>query len=172
MTLDLNDAGPQRGFDLIPAGTICHRANGDPSGRSRRGRLAEAFGERWLRRLDCEFTVVDGPFAKRKIWQLMLLSGTTDGHAKAAEISRAMLRGILEVGPQHQAERCFVKRRWPNVRRTSQTSTICGSSRASRIEKSKDPAYPDKNRLEAITPDQRQWVAVEQIAGRRRICRG
>ena len=31
------------------------------------------------------------------------------------------------------------------------------------IEKSKDPAYPDKNRLEAVTPDRKEWKPVEQL---------
>ena len=65
----------------------------------------------WLKRsadggsegLDCEFTVVDTEYAKRKIWQFMILNGTTDGHAKAAEISRALLRGIVESAFRHQA---------------------------------------------------------------------
>ena len=33
--------------------------------------------------LDLEFVVVDGPHAKRKLWERMIVSGTTDGHAKA-----------------------------------------------------------------------------------------
>ena len=113
--------------------------------------------------LDCEFTVVDGEYAKRKIWQFMILSGTTDGHAKAAEISRALLRGILELArnikPDDVSEEAAAKRKaeladFKNLRFIARIS----------IEKSKDPAFDDKNKLEAITPDQRQWVAVEQIA--------
>jgi hypothetical protein len=95
-TLDLNDAGPQRSFDLIPAGTVA-----SVQMTIRPGGIGE---DGWLKRsndggaemLDCEFVIVDGEFAKRKIWQLLLLSGTTDGHATAAEISRAFLRGVLE----------------------------------------------------------------------------
>jgi hypothetical protein len=64
--------------------------------------------------LDCEFTIVDGPFVKRKLWERFVLAGTTDGHAKAAEISRGKLRAILEsargikpddVSPQARAAR-------------------------------------------------------------------
>ena len=50
----------------------------------------------WLKRsadggseaLDCEFVVVDTEYAKRKIWMLLTLNGTTDGHAEAGK-SRA-----------------------------------------------------------------------------------
>ena len=31
------------------------------------------------------------------------------------------------------------------------------------IEKSKDPAYDDKNKLAAVTPDMKDWKAVEQL---------
>jgi hypothetical protein len=163
MTLDLNDAGPQKTFDLIPAGTIA-----TVQMVIRAGGVGE---DGWLKRsanggsegLDCEFIVIDGEYAKRKIWQFMLLNGTTDGHAKAAEISRALLRGILEsarnIKPSDVSEEAAAKRKaeiadFVNLRFIARIS----------IEKSKDPQYPDKNRLEAITPDQRQWVAVEQIA--------
>ena len=31
------------------------------------------------------------------------------------------------------------------------------------IEKSKNPAYDDKNKLSAVTPDMKAWKAVEQL---------
>ena len=46
--------------------------------------------------LDVEFTVVEGPFAKRKFWGLFTLEGVSDGHQKAADISASRLRAILE----------------------------------------------------------------------------
>ena len=46
--------------------------------------------------LDCEFVVVDGQHVHRKFWSLLTVGGTTEGHAKAAEISRTRLRAILE----------------------------------------------------------------------------
>jgi hypothetical protein len=161
-TLNLNNAGPQRTFDLIPAGTIL-----TVQMMIRNGGVGEGG---WLKRsadggsegLDCEFTVVDGEHAKRKIWQLLLLTGTTDGHAKAAEISRAFLRGVLEsarnIKPNDVSEAAQSNRKadladFPYLRFFASVG----------IEKSKDPAYPDKNRLEAITPDQRQWKAIEQL---------
>ena len=46
--------------------------------------------------LDVEFVLVDGPYARRKFWTNLVLAGTTAGHAQAAEISRGILRSILE----------------------------------------------------------------------------
>jgi hypothetical protein len=163
MTLDLNDAPPQRGSDLIPAGTIA-----TVQMTIRQGGAGE---DGWLKRsanggsegLDIEFTVVDGEYAKRKLWQFAILSGTTDGHAKAAEISRGLLRGILEsarnIMPSDVSAEATQKRTaefadFMNLRFLAKIS----------IEKSRYPAYSDKNKLEAITPDDRRWIAVEQIA--------
>jgi hypothetical protein len=160
--LNLNDASLQRSFDLIPAGTVATvqmviRAGG-------------AGEDGWLKRsadggsegLDCEFTVVDGDYAKRKVWQFMILNGTTDGHAKAAEISRSFLRGALEsargVRPDDQSEAAQTKR-------TANLADFISLRFIARIsiEKSRDPAYDDKNKVSAITPDMKAWRTVEQI---------
>jgi len=67
---DFNDAGPQKNFDVIPANTtVSLQMTIRPGGAGDGG---------WLKRsadggsegLDCEFVVTDGPFAKRKLWQL------------------------------------------------------------------------------------------------------
>ena len=91
---DFNTAGEQR--VVIPAQMICMLQM-----TIRRGGAGD---DGWLKRaadgasegLDCEFTVVDGPYAKRKLWQLFTLRGTTEGHAEAGRISRDTLRAILE----------------------------------------------------------------------------
>ena len=43
-----------------------------------------------------EFTVQGGDYDGRKLYAFQLLDGTTAGHAKAAEITRALLRAIFE----------------------------------------------------------------------------
>jgi hypothetical protein len=95
---DFNDAGEQRSVDVIPSGTICSvQLTVRPGGGGDDG---------WLRRskdgaseaLDCEFTVIDGEFAKKKVWQLYTVRGTTPGHAEASEISRKALRCLRRAG--------------------------------------------------------------------------
>jgi hypothetical protein len=161
-TLNLNDAGPQRSFDLIPPNTICSVQMLIKNGGVGEGGWLKRSADGGSEGLDCEFTVVDGEFAKRKIWQLLLLNGTTDGHAKAAEISRAFLRGVLEsarnIKPDDNSEAAQSKRKaeigdFNNLRFIARIF----------VEKSKDPNFPDKNRLQAITPDQKQWKVVEQL---------
>ena len=100
MNFDFNDAGEQRSFDVIQANTICVlQMTIRPGGVS-----AEPGDDGWPKRaadgnsvgLDCEFTVVDGPYAKRKLWQLFTIRGTTDGHAEAGRISREFFKAVLE----------------------------------------------------------------------------
>jgi hypothetical protein len=163
MTIDLNEAGPLRHFGLIPSGTIVSvQMTIRPGGAGENG---------WLKRsadggseaIDAEFTIVDNEeYAGRKVWQLMLLNGTTDGHAKAAEISRSSLRAIVEsarnIRPDDNSEAAQQKRR-------VNLADFCGLCFIAKvtIEKSRDPAYPDKNRLQPVTPDMRGWHAVEQV---------
>src|SRR6516225_6857262 len=95
-TFDFNNAPAQRSFDVIPDGTIAvlhmhiRPGGAGEGGLLRRSKNGDSEG------LDVEFTVVEGEYAKRKFWTLFTLTGTTDGHAKAGEISAAKLRAILE----------------------------------------------------------------------------
>lgn len=75
--LDFNDAAPQRSFEVIPAGTIVKvsmwiKAGGHTD-------LSQGWADGWATRnpstgavyLNCEFTVLEGEYAKRKIWHLI-----------------------------------------------------------------------------------------------------
>jgi hypothetical protein len=164
MAYDFNNAQEQREGGLIPDGTtgVVHMT-------IRPGNSGEGG---WLKRskagnsqmLDCEFTIVDGPHAKRKFWSLFTVEGTTDGHAKAAEISASRLRGILEsargIRPDDESDAA------KNARRVSSWGDFDGVRFVAKIgiEQGKD-GYKDKNTLEAaVTPDRKAWVKVEQVA--------
>jgi hypothetical protein len=162
--MDFNEAKPQRTFDVIPAGTIAtlqlkvRPGNAGEGGWLRRSKNGDSEG------LDCEFVVVDGPHTKRKFWSLLTVSGTTEGHAQAAEISRARLRGILEsarsIRPDDNSE--AAKR----ARQLAGYGDLDGLRFVGRIgvEPARDN-YPAKNTLlEAITPDCRDWHRVEHVA--------
>jgi hypothetical protein len=94
--MDFNDANPQRVFDVIPAGTVATLHMTVRPGNAGEGGLLRRSKDGNSEALDCEFTVVDGPYAKRKVWGLFTLVGATPNHATAAEISRSRLRAILE----------------------------------------------------------------------------
>ena len=126
----------------------------------------------WLRRsndglseaLDLELTVVHGEFAKRKVWTLLTLRGTTDGHAEAARISQSKIRAILEsargVRPDDTSEAAVQARRIAdygelnNLRFIARIGVEPATSR-----------FKAKNTLEeVITPDRTDWHYVEQVA--------
>jgi hypothetical protein len=162
--MDFNEAKPQRTFDVVPAGTIATLQL-----RVRPGNAGEGG---WLRQskngdseaLDCEFIVVDGPHAKRKFWSLLTVSGTTEGHSQAAEISRSRLRGILEsarsVRPDDNSEAAKQARQ---VRSYGEFDGLRFIGRIG-VEPARDN-YPAKNTLlAAVTLDQQDWHLVEQVA--------
>jgi hypothetical protein len=162
--LDLNDAPEQRSTDLIPDGTVCMlQITVRPGG---------AGPEGWLKRskdggseaLDCELTVVEGPHSKQKLWDLMTVAGTTSGHQKAAEITSAKLRGILE-----SARGIRPDDNRPEARAARQVNSygdFDGLRFVGKIGIEKGTGnFRDKNKLlEAITPDRQIWRKPEQIA--------
>ena len=88
-TYDFNTADEQLDFDVIPTGTIVAlEAMIRPGGAGEGGLLRQAKdGLSYM--LDFEFVVIDGPHAKRKIWSNFTIEGISDGHKKAAAITRS-----------------------------------------------------------------------------------
>lgn len=164
MTFDFNNAQEQREGGLIADGTIAvvhmtvRPGSAGEGGWLKRSKAGDSSA------MDCEFTVVDGPFAKRKFWSLFTVEGTTEGHAKAAEISASRLRGILEsakgIRPDDESDAA------KSARRVTSWGDFDGMRFVAKIgiEKGRDN-YKDKNTLEAaVTPDRKTWVKVEQVA--------
>lgn len=168
MPYDFNGAEPQREGGLIPENTVAvvHMT-------VRPGSAGEGG---WLKRsktgdsqaLDAEFTIVEGPYAKRKFWKLFTIEGTTEGHQKAGEISGSQLRAILESarGIRPDDESAEAKA----ARQVSSWGDFDGLRFIAKIgiEKGSE-GYKDKNTLwAAITPDRRDWQKVEQVAKQQR----
>jgi hypothetical protein len=161
-TLDFNSAPEQRSGELIPDGTIApvhmtiRPGNAGEGGWLRRSKDGGAF------MLDVEFTVIEGPHAKRKFWALYVVDGTTEGHRKATEISSTRIRAMLESvrGVRPDDETPLAK----SARQLGDFGELDGMRFIAKIgiEQGKD-GYKDKNTLvEVITPDKRQWVKLEQ----------
>ena len=163
---DFNDAGPQKSFDVIPANTtVSLQMTVRPGGAGDGG---------WLRRsadgasegLDCEFVVVDGEFAKRKLWQLFTLHGTTSGHAEAGEISRNTLRAILEsargIKPDDKSEAAAAARKVASWGDFDQVRFIARLG-----VRPPQGGYAAKNTIiDVVTPDRKTWAQPEQIAAK------
>ena len=164
--MDFNNANPQRVFDVIPAGTTAMLHMKVRPGNSGEGGLLRRSKDGNSEALDCEFTVVDGPYAKRKVWVLFTLGGTTSNHGTAAEISRSRLRAILEsaraIRPDDTSEEAM------QARQVAGYQDFDGLRFIGRI--GVEPAcgnYPAKNiLLDAVTPDRKDWHRVEQVAKR------
>jgi hypothetical protein len=165
VSYDFNDADTQR--NVIPAGTIATvRMTIRPGSAGEGG---------WLRRskdgnsesLDCEFVVVDGPFA-RKFWMFLTIVGTTPGHAEAAKISAGMLRAILEsargIKPDDKSDAA------KEARRIKSYGDLNGLTFVARIGvEPPQNGYEAKNRLgHVVTPDEKAWhpAAQEPAAAR------
>jgi hypothetical protein len=163
MAFDYNRAGEQRSFDVIPDKTVVVVQLNVRPGSVGEGGMLRRSKDGAAEMLDCEFVVVEGPHAKRKFFELMTLAGTTDGHAQAADISQRKLRAILEsvrgVKPSDVSEAA-------KKARIAELEDFDGMRFLVRVgvEPGKD-GFRDKNRIAVvITPDMKEWHAVEQVA--------
>ncbi|HWF95090.1 MAG TPA: hypothetical protein VG291_09065 [Xanthobacteraceae bacterium] len=163
MTMDFNSyTGKQRSTDLIPNGTIAvlqikvRPGGAGPGGWLKRSKNGDSEA------LDCELTVIGGPCDKRKLWDLILTSGTTDGQQQMAESNQAKICAILEsargIRPSDTSDAAR------QARCTETYGDFDGLSFIGKIGVERGGArpeggtYPDKNKLlEAITPDHKAW---------------
>ena len=158
---DYNEAGAQRTFDVIPDGTIAvmqmniRPGNAGEGGLLKRSKNGDAEG------LDAELTVVEGEYAKRKFWSFMIVSGTTDGHQQAGDITMRRLRAILEsargIKPTDVSEAA-------KKARVAEYTDFDGIRFIAKI--GVEPArgeYKAKNILgEVITPDRKEWHPISR----------
>ena len=157
---DFNDA--KQNANLIPKGTIAKvrltiRPGGfdDPGqgwtgGYARRGTTGSVY-------LDAEYTVLEGPYAKRKVWSMIgLYSATGPGWAN---MGRSLVRGIL-----NSARGLSDKDNSPeaqNSRRISGFADLDGIEFVARIDIGKDSNGEEKNDIrQAVTRDHKEYAAV------------
>ena len=170
---DMNDAEPQRSGELIPDGTFAKvtmalRPGGiDGQTEIDRGLLkaSNTPGSDVLN-LDCEFTIVEGPHAKRKFWQTLTASGGKVDE-KGVSISwkitkstiRAMIDSALGLNPEDMSEAAKQKR---VLRGLADLNGITFVAKI-RVEPSNDSRYGDSNKLaRVILPTEKEWQAVMQ----------
>jgi hypothetical protein len=114
--------------------------------------------------LDCELTVMEGPFAKRKLWQSFTVQGgklDEKGQSKGWNISkstfRAMIDSALGLKPEDMSEEAKRKRVIQGLR---QLDGITFVGRIM-IEPSSNPQYKDVNRLaNVVVPGDKEYAAV------------
>ncbi len=168
---DLNDVEPINSGELLPDGsfvkvTMAIRPGG-VNGYTEidKGLLkaSNAPGSDVLS-LDCEFTVVEGRYAKRKFWQLFTVAGgklddkgTSIGWNISKRIFRAMIDSALGLDPEDMSEAAKAKRQ---LRGLADLNGIGFVAKVA-VEPNSDPRYPDQNRLDhPVLPNEKEWRAV------------
>ena len=167
MLFDYSQAPDPRDFsELIPHGTIAtvqmriRPGNAGPNGLYKRTAKGDA------EMLDCEFVVLDGPYAKRKVYDTFLLVGTTPGQQEMVLTNRGRLKKILEsargikpddMSPQARAARTASVKDFDNLTFIAKIGIEKGKPRK------EGGNYDDRNIIAAvITPDQADYRPVVQ----------
>ncbi len=159
--MDFNDAGQQQVGELIPAGTIAKVVVTVRPGSAGQGGWLTRSNTSDVEYLNCEFTVLEGPFARRKFWQNMTVSGgklDERGQSKAWGITKASLRAMLDsafgLDPDDESPAAKQKRI------TQDWGAFNGLQFVAKIgiEKGKD-GYADKNRLQFVLTRKNQEYA-------------
>ena len=147
---DFNDAEPQNSFDLIPANTIAKarlilKMGNDPNDqfvtRSKGGDTAY---------LNCEFVILEGKYAKRKIFDKIGL----EGNDKWINMGKARIRAILEsakkIHSKDMSETAVAARKINSFEELNYLDVVIKIG----IEHDRLGQYQDKNRLlSIITPE-------------------
>ena len=157
---DFNDA--QSNANVIPKGTLAKvrmtirpggfddPAQGWTGGYARRGATGAVY-------LDAEYTVLEGPYARRKIWSLIGLYSPKG--PDWANMGRSLVRGMLnsargisdkDNSPEAQA-----------ARRIDGFADLDGLEFVARIDIGTDTNGEDKNEIRAaVTPDHRDYAQI------------
>ena len=171
MTFDMNDAQPQMSGELIPDGSFAkvtmtlRRGGADGDSEIDRGLLkASSAPGSDVKSLDCEFTVTEGPYARRKFWQMFTVSGgkVDDGGVSIGwKISkgsfRAMIDSALGLDPKDMSEAAKAKRVLRGLADLGGITFVAWIT----VEASSDARYGDSNKLgRVILPTEPEWRRV------------
>ena len=164
---DYNDAEAQQGaFDLIPKGTLVRvcmtiKPGGydDPSQGWTGGYATESFDTGSVY-LACEFVVLEGAFAKRKMWSNIGLhskKGPT-WQAMGRSMIRAILNSARNVHPQDNGPQAA------SARRIQGFSELDGIEFLARVDVEKDAKGEDRNVVKlAVEPDHKDYAALMRL---------
>lgn len=148
--IDFNNAGSQSSFELIPANTVAKarlvlKAGNDPADsfitRSKGGSTAY---------LNCEFIILEGKYAKRKVFDKIGLEGSD----KWINMGKARIRAILEsakrINPKDVSEVAVAARQISSFDDLNNLDVVIKIG----VELDVSGQYQDKNRvLSIITPE-------------------
>jgi hypothetical protein len=167
----MNDVQPQMTTDIIPDGTFAKitmifkpgTIDGASPADARLLKPSNSPGSD-VQQIDAEFTLAEGPYARRKFWQFFtVLGGKTDeqgvsiGWKITKSTFRSMIDSALGLDPQDMSEAAKAKRLLGGL---SQMSGITFIGKI-KVEPSDNPRYPDRNRLDRVVlPNEPEWQKV------------
>ena len=147
---DFNDAELQNNFNLIPVNTIAKarlfiKPGNDASDlfitRSKGGDTAY---------LNCEYIILDGQYAKRKVFDKIGLEGAERWVAMGKARIRAILESAKGINPKDSSDNAIQARHINSFEELNNLDLVIKIG----VEKDKLGQYPDKNRvLSIITPE-------------------
>lgn len=160
---DFNSADDQTSFDLIPKGVLVKvRMTLKPGGfddpnQGWIGGYATRNENTGSVYLNCEYTVVDGPYARRKLWGLIGLH--SEKGPNWANMGRTFIKGILNsakgLHPDDQSPNA------QNARRIGGFADLDGLEFAGRVDWERDQYDQFKHVIRgAVTPDHPQYATV------------
>ena len=169
MPFDYSQTGDPRDFsELIPHNTLASVLMRLRPGGVGEGGLLKRTSKGDAEMLDCEFVVVDGPFAKRKFWDTFILEGTTAGQQEMALTNRGRLKKILEsacgIKSGDTSEKALAAyqaelKDFDNIVFIAKIGLRKGEPK----NDGSGDKWPDKNYLAAaIGPEHKEWHPVEQ----------
>jgi len=159
---NFNNAPEQVTTELMPGGTFAKVSLLiRPGGIGPEGMLTESPNTGSIY-LDCEFTVVEGPFIRRKFWDLIGIKGSEideNGQNKWGQMGKALLRAVVEsarnIHPDSQDPQAVKGRELKNPKELN------GLIFVAKIGVKKSEEYGDKNKLvEVLTPKHKRYAEV------------
>jgi hypothetical protein len=169
---DYTDAPPPRERDLIPAGTIVALVIHLRQGNCGEDGMLKRSKDGKCEMLDIEYTVRGGPHDKRKLWENMVLKGTTLGQQEMADTNRGrlgqMINSALGLQPNDKSPEARGARQktlpdFEGMAILVKIGVEKGGPKKDSNGNLSGENYPDKNTVAVIlTPDKREWQPVEQ----------
>jgi hypothetical protein len=159
--MNFNDAEPQMEFGLIPANTIA------------KARLilkpGADFSDPFLTRskngdstyLSCEFVILEGQYARRKVFDKIGISGGDDWINMGKSRIRAILESAKNVSPKDMSEAAMAAR---NINSFEELNGLEVAIKIG-IESDRNGVYQDKNKVSSIiTPDHKMYQTYMSFA--------
>ena len=159
---DFNSASEQTSFDLIPKGSLVRvRMTVKPGGHDDASQgWTGGYATRNVNKgsvyLNCEFVVMEGPFARRKMWALIGLHSPKgpDWGNMGRTFIKAILNSARNVHPADNSPAA------QNARRISGFADLDGIEFLGKVDWEKDQNEEDKSVVKsAVTPDHKDYAA-------------